>query len=179
MKEVLEQIKSVTDQAARENSCYLYDAELIGSGANRTLRIYIDKDAEKGANNGISIEDCSKISRSLNAFLDENDIIPGGQYTLEVSSPGLERTLKEKWHFEKVIGKEIMLKCFNPLLQFNESVPALAKAKQIKGELTQVLDESLKMKVELAGQTQEIVVPFKEITKANLVFVFDQAHNKQ
>ncbi len=59
---------------------------------------------------GVSIEDCANVSRGLNLRLDVEDVIPGGQYELEVSSPGLDRKLTQGWHFEKAVGKTVQVK---------------------------------------------------------------------
>ena len=107
---------SKTEQAAfdlakdivEQYDCYIYDIEYIKEGANKFLRIYADKDG------GISIDECEKISRKLSTLLDEKDLIKEN-YILEVSSPGIERKLKTKEHFEKYIGKSVDINLFKPL----------------------------------------------------------------
>ena len=84
------------------------DVEYVKEGSNYYLRAYIDKPG------GITINDLEGVSRILSEKLDEVDFIPDA-YVLEVSSPGLGRTLKKDKHFEKSIGQEVELKLFKPI----------------------------------------------------------------
>ena len=86
----------------------IYDIEYVKEGNDYYLRAYIDKA------DGVNIEDCEHVSRALSDALDEADFIPDA-YVLEVSSPGLGRTLKKEKHFEKSIGQEVELKLFKPI----------------------------------------------------------------
>ena len=101
----LEQIRLFATEVAEREGCLLYDLD-FGSGSNRNLRVFIDKIGAEG----VSIEDCANVSRGLNLRLDVEDIIPGGAYDLEISSPGLDRRLTQLWHFEKAIGRTVSLK---------------------------------------------------------------------
>ena len=83
----------------------LYDIEYAKEGKEYHLCIYIDK------NGGIDINDCEKVTDAINPILDENDFIKE-QYFLEVSSTGLEKKLRKKWHFEKQIGNKVEVKLF-------------------------------------------------------------------
>jgi ribosome maturation factor RimP len=76
--------------------------ELVGRG-NKTLRLYID------APGGVVLDDCESVSRQVGALLDVEDPIPG-QYTLEVSSPGLDRPLVTRGHFERFVGAEVQIR---------------------------------------------------------------------
>lgn len=130
--QVLTDLRKMAEEVSSREGCFLYDIEFIGAGNGRVLRVYIDREAEGGA----SIEDCSNISRGLNLRLDVEDVIPGGAYSLEVSTPGLERVLKEPRHFSSAIGKKIMVKTFQQLAEFNPHlVVELGNAKQIQGVL--------------------------------------------
>ena len=160
----LNEIRRMAEEVSAREGCTLYDIEFGGTAGGRTLRVFIDKDDGGGA----SIEDCSNVSRGLNLLLDVEDVIPGGAYNLEVSTPGLERVLKEPRHYEKAIGKTISVKTFQPLLQFNETLPELGKAKQIQGKLSSFDEHGLK--VEHAGKV--VFVPFDSVTKAHVVFEF-------
>lgn len=86
----------------------IYDVEYVKEGSDYYLRAYIDKDG------GVDILDCEKVSRALSDVLDEQDYISDA-YILEVSSPGLGRTLKKDRHFEYCIGEEVELKLYKPL----------------------------------------------------------------
>ena len=83
----------------------LWDVEYVKEGADFYLRAYIDKEG------GITIDDCVDVSRKLSDKLDEDDFIDG-EYILEVSSPGLGRTLKRERDFEKSIGRDVDLKLY-------------------------------------------------------------------
>jgi ribosome maturation factor RimP len=160
----LKEIRRMAEEVSSREGCYLYDLDFVGAVGGRALRIFIEKD-DVG---GVSLEDCSKVSRGLNLLLDAEDLVPGESYHLEVSSPGLERVLKEPRHFSKALGKRISVKTFVPLLQFNESFPELGKAKQIVGTLLSFDD--LGLRLELDGR--QVFVPFESITKAHVVYEF-------
>ncbi len=86
----------------------IYDVEYVKEGSEWYLRAYIDKAG------GVSINDCENVSRPLSDALDQEDFIPDA-YTLEVSSPGLGRTLKKDRHLEKSLGEEVEVKLFKPI----------------------------------------------------------------
>lgn len=134
--------------------------ELIGcelvSGSRHTLfRIYIDQ-SESRDQQGITVEDCSRVSYQVSAWLDvENPI--SGHYTLEVSSPGIDRPLFEIEHYRKYIGNRIKVKLNSPILQ----------RKHYKGVLQRVEEENIYLSVD--GIEQEVVLPFSLIEKGNLI----------
>lgn len=130
----------MAEEVSNREGCYLYDIEFVGGQTGRVLRVTIDKAGE----GGVSIDDCSNVSRGLNLLLDVEDVIPGGAYSLEVSSPGLERALKEPRHYVMAVGRQVLVRTFQPLLQFNPEIPELGKAKQVQGQLLAVVaDESV------------------------------------
>jgi len=86
----------------------LADIEVRLGGQDGLLRLYIDKDG------GIDVEDCQSVSRQVSAILDVEDPLPGN-YTLEVSSPGLDRTLTKPAHFQRFMGEDIRVKLRFPL----------------------------------------------------------------
>ncbi len=86
----------------------IYDVEYVKEGGNFFLRAYIDKPQ------GVNISDCETVSRALSDRLDEKDFIPDA-YILEVSSPGLGRTLKKDKHLQKSLGQEVEIRLFKPL----------------------------------------------------------------
>lgn len=97
----MDQIRQFAEEVAVREGCRLYDLEF----RDRTLRVFIDR--EPG---GVSIDDCANVSKGLNLRLDVEDVVPGGRYELEVSSPGLERKLTQSWHFERAVGQTIQLR---------------------------------------------------------------------
>ena len=90
------------------NQVEIYDVEYVKEGSQWYLRAYIDKPE------GVNINDCEAVSRALSEVLDKEDFIPDA-YILEVSSPGLGRTLKKDRHFEKSLGEEVEIKLFQPI----------------------------------------------------------------
>ncbi len=98
---------------AQEHHVEIYDVEYVKEGSDWFLRAYIDKEG------GVDIDDCVDVSRALSDKLDEEDFIEEA-YTLEVSSPGLGRTLKKDRHFEKSLGEEVEIKTYKPIDQCKE-----------------------------------------------------------
>ncbi len=86
----------------------IYDIEYVKEGSDWYLRAYIDKPE------GVNIIDCENVSRALSDALDAEDYIPDA-YILEVSSPGLGRTLKKDRHLEKSLGKDVEIKTYKPI----------------------------------------------------------------
>lgn len=93
---------------AEANQVSIYDVEYVKEGSEYYLRAYIDKPE------GVNILDCENVSRALSDALDREDFIPEA-YILEVSSPGLGRTLKKDKHLQAGIGEEVEIKLFKPV----------------------------------------------------------------
>ena len=96
----------------------IYDVEYVKEGSDYYLRAYIDKPG------GVNIIDCETVSRALSDALDWDDFIPDA-YILEVSSPGLGRSLKKDKHLQKSIGEEVEIKVFEPVDKCKEFVGEL------------------------------------------------------
>ena len=86
----------------------LWELEYSAGRGNGLLRLYIDAEA------GITLDDCERVSRAVSEQLDATDPIPG-QYTLEVSSPGLERPLRSAAHFARFTGETVSVETVQPL----------------------------------------------------------------
>lgn len=157
---MLDELRQKAEEVTTREGCYLYDLEFVGAQSARALRVTIDKDGE----GGVTVEDCTKVSRGLNVLLDE-------EYELEVSSPGLERVLKEPRHFARALGRQIAVKSFHPLLQFNEDFAELGKMKQIQGTLLSSDQAALK----IGYQDREVLIPMESVTKAHVVFEFTES----
>ncbi len=93
---------------AEKNGVDIYDVEYVKEGNDWYLRAYIDKPE------GVNINDCENVSRALSDELDRTDFIEDA-YILEVSSPGLGRTLKKDRHLEKSLGQEVEIKTYKPI----------------------------------------------------------------
>lgn len=130
----------------------VWDVEFVKEGAGWYLRITIDSD------DGIDIDDCEKVSRAISPLLDEADPIEQN-YTLEVSSPGLERTLRTPQHFAACIGEEIEVRLYSP----DES-----GRKAYKGTLISSDDERFTIETDGTKKMFEI----SKTAKANVFFDF-------
>lgn len=128
----------------------LVGCELLSQNRQSVFRIYIDKE------NGVTVDDCSRVSRQISAMMDVEDPIQN-RYSLEVSSPGIDRPLFEIEHFRKYIGKSVKLRLHMPINQ----------RRQYKGLVQKVEEEDIYLLLEETGE--EIKVPFSVIEKANLV----------
>ncbi len=111
---------------AQDKGVEIYDVEYVKEGSEWYLRAYIDKPE------GVNIIDCENVSRALSDALDAADFIPDA-YILEVSSPGLGRTLKKDRHLEKSIGAEVEVKLFQ----------GIDKCKDFAGVLESFTDKEL------------------------------------
>ncbi|MEK6774916.1 MAG: ribosome maturation factor RimP [Bdellovibrionota bacterium] len=167
-KNWLLQVEQLASQAAQQETCVLYDLEFFGIGQGRTLRVFIDKE------NGVGIEDCSNVSKALNELLDTDNVVPGGAYSLEVSTPGIDRNLRQGWHFDKVVGKKIWVKSKQAFEDFGIDHAKWAKAKQIEHVLTEVEPDHLIFK------TKEVVIriPKNAVEKAKVVFEMTKGQKK-
>ena len=125
----------------------LWELEYSPGRGNGFLRLYLDAAA------GITLEDCERVSRAVSELLDAEDPIPG-QYTLEVSSPGLERPLRTAEQFGRFVGETV----------FVENVQAVEGRRRFRGPLTAAGAETVE--VEMDGQRWTL--PISGIRKAHL-----------
>ena len=102
-------LRTLIEPAVQALKYELVDVELSGGSTQAVLRIYIDSP------DGINVDDCAKVSRQVSALLDVEDPIPG-HYTLEVSSPGLDRPLVTHADFVRFTGAMIKAKVTQPIL---------------------------------------------------------------
>ena len=101
MKEsIQERVAAIARRVGESEGIEIVDVDLAGGGRSRLLRIFIDKPA------GVTHADCEFISNEVGTILDVEDLVPGGRYTLEVSSPGLERRLTKPADFERFQGQK-------------------------------------------------------------------------
>jgi ribosome maturation factor RimP len=107
-KGIISIVKEICEQLADELGYELVDVEFLKEGSNYFLRVYLDKPG------GINLDDCQKVSQLLSDKLDEKDPITTPYY-LEVSSPGLDRPLKNDKDLKRNLGKEIEIKLYEPL----------------------------------------------------------------
>lgn len=165
MESWLQKIEKIANDVAVEQGCELYDVEVVGAGKGRILRVFIDKPE------GIGIEDCSNVSKGLNEFLDLNEnIVPGEEYQLEVSSPGLDRHLKTLKHFQKVIGQKVYIQLGQSLGSLGAQDKSLLTMKKFEEILAEVDGHNLVFKF----KPEAVKIPFDKVEKAKLVFEIKQ-----
>ena len=104
---IQEQATDLAERVARRECCELVQCEYINHSGSWRLRVFIDKVG------GVTLEDCSAVSRQLSVLLDVEDFIPHS-YHLEVSSPGMFRTLQDERDFERSVGERVKVKTFAP-----------------------------------------------------------------
>ena len=105
----IEKVREIAERVASSSGLEIVEAELRGGGKARMLRIVIDKPS------GVTHEDCVSLSREVGTILDVEDAVPGGSYTLEVSSPGLDRKLTRAKDFERFAGSRVKLMTRQPV----------------------------------------------------------------
>ena len=129
----------------------IYDVEYIKEGPHWFLRVFVDREE------GVFVDDCETISRALSTLLDEKDLIKEN-YFLEVSSPGIERNLRQDEHFEKAVGSDVRVKLYR----------AVEGIKEVEGELVAAENGFVTVKTE----ANQFDVEKKNIAKANIKFDF-------
>lgn len=131
----------------------LVDVEYKKEGKSWYLRVFIDKDG------GVKVDDCQNISYQIERLLDVEDIIPHS-YTLEVSSPGIERPLKKLKDYERFKGKLAKIYLYSPV----------NNKKNLAGKIIHVEGDAIS--IEEKENKEIIKVNYKDISKANLMFEF-------
>ncbi|MGH9783143.1 MAG: ribosome maturation factor RimP [Terriglobia bacterium] len=142
-------VREIAERIAGGEGMELVDVEFVGRGPNAVLRIYLDKPG------GITLGDCERISGQVGAVLDVEDFIPT-RYTLEVSSPGLDRRLVKLADFERFAGRQVKLVLKAPR----------AGRRRFRGKLRGVQVGTIQLEQE---NGQGIGFEYAEIQKANLV----------
>ncbi len=152
MKEaILSKVREIATRVGGSEGIEIVDIELAGGGRSRVLRITIDKPT------GVTHGDCETISQQVGTILDVEDVVPGGRYTLEVSSPGVERRLLRPEDFVRFQGKKAKIILKEPLENRRHWEGVLAGFSD--GCVT--LEESPGRRVD---------VQFEQIQRANLKF---------
>jgi len=157
----LEKVREIAARVAQSAAMAVWDLELKGSGASRTLRIYIDKPG------GVTHEDCATYSREVATIFDIEDAVPGGAYLLEISSPGLDRKLFKPEHFTQFAGSLIKFST-RELVNGNRHFEGRLVS-YCENLLTVDLDQVASRKKAKAQGAGIVVVPFSNVEKASLV----------
>lgn len=154
-------VRGIADRVASSSGLEVVDIEFRGGGKSRMLRVYIDKSA------GVTHEDCANFSREFGTILDVEDAVPGAAYTLEVSSPGLDRKLTRAADFERFAGSRVKLMTRNPINGNRHFEGRLEGFHD--GHLTLDLSAARRKNRPAADADQKIEIELANVEKANLV----------
>ena len=149
MNEIYKIVRKVTEPIIEAFGMELLKVEMLTKRKGKILRLYIDKEG------GVSLNDCIKISRQINPVLDIENVIPGS-YTLEVSSPGMDRPLTKEKDFLKYKGKKARIQIKEPI----------ENRKNFQGKIVDVKEKVLVFGIE---EGKIIEIPLFLIIKANLI----------
>src|SRR5262245_39041527 len=147
------QLERVLGPTIEALGCRIWGVELLSQGKHSLLRIYIDRD------DGVSIEDCERVSKQVSAVLDVEDPITSS-YTLEVSSPGLDRLLFKPEHYAQSVGERVDLRL---------GMPEQGRRRVI-GEMTRYAGDELTVDVD----GTPFIVQLANVQRARIVPRFDR-----
>lgn len=187
----MDAVRAVAERVAASHHMEVVEVEFTGGAKFRTLRIFLEKDAVERAHlkqrletgeelelpkgvpvemlSGVTHEDCAAFATDFGTVIDVEDLIPGAEYTLEVSSPGLERKLSSPEEFARFLGSLVKLQTFTPV---NNN-------RHWHGRLTAFVENTLTL--DLAGVKQKgkakknataeqiVSIPFANVEKAHLI----------
>ncbi len=192
MKLEIDAVRSAAERVARSHGLDLVDIEFTGAGKTRVLRVFVEKDAagrkalkaqaaaeDSGlpggvpveALSGVTHEDCATFATDFGTLLDVEDLVPGSaEYTLEVSSPGIERKLVRAADWERFQGFLATAKLFTPINGAKVVTGRMSFADGIATfDLSAVKQKGKRRKGAEAPPAEKVSVPISEIEKANLV----------
>ncbi len=155
--DVVKQVEHFAKPLVSSLGMELVEIEFKREGRTMVLRLYIDREG------GVSLDDCAAVSRELSAVLDVEETVPG-KYTLEVSSPGLNRPLKTLEDYQRYTGRLIKIKTREPLADDQGNL-----RKTFLGELEGIEGDFVRMRLR---EGQKARIPLDSVAKANLEFEF-------
>jgi len=158
----IEAIRNIAERVAVTHGVELVEIELKGGGKARTLRLTIDKPE------GVTHEDCANVSREVSTILDVENVVPGGSYMLEVSSPGLDRRLLRPQDYKRFTGSRIKVMTREPV-NGNRHFEGRLQSFEDGKLLLEILSEKKKPKPGHAPPGQKIEIDLANVEKANLV----------
>lgn len=157
MANIEEKIENLVKQKIEDLGYELYDVQYVKEGQNYILRIFIEK-----PNGSIDLNDCEKVNDSINDILDSANYIKE-QYFLEVSSTGVEKTLRKDKHLRDNIGEEVQISLFKPIDILEK------KQKEITGGLKDFNEDNIIIQMD----KEEISINRKDISQIKTVFDWD------
>ncbi|MGB8224060.1 MAG: ribosome maturation factor RimP [Polyangiales bacterium] len=153
-------LEQLIDPICRAHGVELVDVRYLREPKGAVIRVIIDREvAGVDVGSGVSLEDCTAVSRDVSTALDVHDeFLPSSGYRLEVSSPGLERPLVKLRDFERFSGREVKVRTQTPI----------ERQRRFRGKLLRVVGQS----IELDQDGKVLLIPHAEIAQANLVYRF-------
>ncbi|MBZ5680020.1 MAG: ribosome maturation factor RimP [Acidobacteriia bacterium] len=168
----VDRVREIAERVAASSGLEVVEVELRGGGKARMLRVFLDKPAA-GSDPlaGVTHEDCANFSREFGTILDVEDAVPGGSYTLEVSSPGLDRKLTRPADFERFTGSRLKLMTRQPVNnnKFFEGRLESFRDGRLTLDLSVASKKSRKKMGAKGDERQTIEIEFANVEKANLV----------
>jgi ribosome maturation factor RimP len=152
-----EQIAEALRPAVQAAGLEIWDVERSGA----TVRVLVERPG------GVDLDSISQVTSAISAALDQHDeLVPAGRYTLEVSSPGLERRLRHAGHFARYIGEEVTVKTVEPVNQ----------TRRLRGTLTSASETDITLRVSVSpDDSTEVRVPLELVERAHTVFTWGPA----
>jgi ribosome maturation factor RimP len=150
-EEVTAKVLEIAERVGATEGLEIVEVQLLGGGGARVLRIFIDKPE------GVTHADCEMISHNVGTILDVEDVIPGAHYTLEVSSPGVERKLTKPRDFERFVGQKVKVALRQPI----------ENQRHFMGTLKSFAEGILTLE---PSPGKSVQVPLDQVEKANLKF---------
>lgn len=150
MEGVQEKLDALVHQGAAEAGVEVYHWELRRLGPRAQVAVQVDRPG------GVTVDDCARANRAIGALLDKADPVPSA-YVLEVSSPGLERALREPRHYTQAVGKTVWVK--------------LSPEGTHRGRLVRATADAITVDT----QGTEIEIPLARVAQAHLVYEGEQA----
>ena len=150
-EDITAKVREIAERVAQSSGLEIVEVQLLGGGGARVLRIFIDKPE------GVTHADCEMISQNVGTILDVEDVIPGSHYTLEVSSPGVERKLSKPRDFERFVGQKVKVALRAPV----------ENQRHWMGTLKSFAEGILTLE---PSPGRSVQVPLDQVEKANLKF---------
>ena len=169
----IDHVREIAERVAASSGLEVVEIEFRGGGNARMLRVFLDKPSAAASDvlGGVTHGDCTDFSREFGTILDVEDAVPGGSYTLEVSSPGLDRKLTKTADFERFVGSRVKLMTRQPVNNNRHFEGRLESFRDGRLMLdTSVASKKSRKKMGAsASEGQKVEIEFANVEKANLV----------
>lgn len=152
---IVERVKTIAAEQTKDTAYSLYDVEYVKEGSEYFLRVYFDKDG------GLTLDDCVALSEKLAEELDKEDFI-SDKYYLEVSSPGIERDLRNLEEVTNSVGKHVFIKTYEKV----------DNQKEFYGDILEVNGEEITIEYKDKARVKKSTINYSKIAKIRLAVKF-------